>query len=117
MLDILTTYQRTIELPRFDKEFLERIRKDKTKSYVEDLTPESDIMLIAFGGIKGKLGIPPFEFFKSTSSYYMKKIYIREINQAWYHQGLSGIGTDIDAISMFLKKKDRGTKSKKNTSN
>ena len=76
MLDMLTTYQRTIELPSLDKEFLERLRNDKTKSYIEDLNPESDIMLIAFGGIKGKLGIPSFEFFKSTSSYHMEKIYI-----------------------------------------
>jgi hypothetical protein len=60
-------------------------------------------LLIAFGGVKGALGMPPFEFFNLTSSFDVKKIYVRDLDQAWYHLGLPGLAGDIDGIAVHLR--------------
>jgi hypothetical protein len=70
--------------------------------YFSDFREDSETMLIAFGGIAGELGIPAFEFFKSTDIFAVKKIYFRDLNQAWYHQGIAGIANNIDEIANFL---------------
>lgn len=73
-----------------------------TDSYFSDFNQDSETMLIAFGGSAGELGIPAFEFFKSTSLFAVKKIYFRDLDQAWYHQGIPGIASNIDGVANFL---------------
>lgn len=63
----------------------------------------SKTMLIAFGGIAGALGIPPFEFFNLTKNHDLNCIYVRDLYQAWYHKGLPGVADDIAGIAVFLK--------------
>ena len=61
--------------------------------------------LVAFGGIAGKVGILPFEFFNLTKDIKASKIYIRGLEQVWYQKGLPGVATDIDGIGSFLAEK------------
>lgn len=56
---------------------------DPKNSIIKDLNLDSSTLLIAFGGINGALGIPPFEFFKITSELKVNKIYLRHLNQSW----------------------------------
>jgi pimeloyl-ACP methyl ester carboxylesterase len=62
------------------------------------------VLLIAFGGLAGKLGMPVFEFFHLTSKIErVNKIFLRDRHRLWYHAGLSGIGKDVDSIASFLR--------------
>jgi len=63
--------------------------KDGGAAIAMDFSSKSDVMLIAFGGLKKGIGkITPFEFFNLTKGIEVKKIYVRDMNQAWYHRGL-----------------------------
>lgn len=57
-----------------------------------DFTSDSNILYIFFGGIsKGihsGMGVPMFEFFNITQELNSKKVFIRDIDQCWYHKGL-----------------------------
>jgi acetyl esterase/lipase len=46
-------------------------------------------MLVAFGGIRGGFGIPLFEFSTLTESMPAKRLFVRDLRQAWYHRGLT----------------------------
>lgn len=79
---------------------------NKKKSFIADFSNESEIMLITFGAMGfNQKGIIPFGLLKSTLRLPVKKLYIRDINRAWYHQGLPGIGRNIEEIVVFLKNK------------
>ena len=62
-------------------------------------------MIIAFGGMKGNMGIPVFEFFKILSPLDAKKMFIRDLDQNLYFGGLPGITNSIDGIVDHLKSK------------
>ena len=79
--------------------------EDTKSPVVIDFSSEGKSLLIAFGGIIGALGMPPFEFFNLTKKIEVKKIYVRDMTQSWYHQGLPGIASDIDGVALFLRKK------------
>jgi pimeloyl-ACP methyl ester carboxylesterase len=70
-----------------------------------DFSPESDVLLIAFGGMSGKLGIPTFEFFNVLSKLDVpvKRAYVRDLRQAWYHLGAPGVGETIDEMAVTLR--------------
>ena len=77
-----------------------------------DMSARSSTLLIAFGGIYGGLGVPPFEFFRATSGIPVKRLYVRDLEQAWYHRGLPGSGGTIDELAQTLGKlvEDNGVK-------
>ncbi|WP_286162468.1 alpha/beta fold hydrolase [Methylobacillus flagellatus] len=56
-----------------------------------------------FGGIKGALGMPPFEFYKSCSMLQESRIFFRDLSQRWYHAGLAGISNDIAGTVRYLR--------------
>ena len=70
-----------------------------------DLSYRDRPLLIAFGGIAGALGIPPFEFFNLTKDLDLNKIYLRDLSQTWYHSGLPGISKNIEETAYFLRQK------------
>jgi hypothetical protein len=75
-----------------------RALEDPNPPYTADMSSESRTLLVAFGGLQGELGMPVFEFFKSTSDLAVKRLFVRDLRQAWYHQGLAGDdATLIDA--------------------
>ncbi|MEQ8925264.1 MAG: alpha/beta hydrolase [Fulvivirga sp.] len=62
----------------------------------------SSKLLVSFGGIRQGLGIPVFEFFNSLSTVDCDKLFIRDFNQAWYHQGVDSRYSSIDALKDYL---------------
>lgn len=70
-------------------------------------------LLIAFGGIAGKLGVTPFEFFNLSKGFDVNRIYVRDLSQAWYHRGLPGVADNIDGIVTFLREKINQYQAKK----
>jgi hypothetical protein len=67
-----------------------------------DMRADSGTLLIAFGGMQGQLGMPPFEFFKATGSMSVKKLFVRDLRQAWYHRGIPGHGDGIEPVAAAL---------------
>src|SRR4029077_9708823 len=59
---------------------------------------ESSTLLVAFGGMRGGFAIPLFEFSTLTEKMSVKRLYVRDLRQAWYHRGLTRRGkTLLDA--------------------
>lgn len=67
-----------------------------------DVAPRSDTLLVAFGGMRGQVGMPPFEFFKATGEIPVKRLFVRDLRQAWYHRGVPGHGETIDEVGANL---------------
>lgn len=67
-----------------------------------DLDGDSGTLLIAFGGMAGELGMPPFEFFKATGGIPVKRLFVRDLHQAWYHRGIPGHGATIEDMAAAL---------------
>lgn len=61
-------------------------------------------MLLAFGGINGRMGMPPFEFFNLTAGFETQKIFVRDLHQAWYQYGLKGVTDSVDETASHLSK-------------
>ena len=70
-----------------------------------DFSSKNRSLLIAFGGIAGKMGVTPFEFFNMSRGFNVNRIYVRDLAQVWYHVGLPGIADDIDGVVSFLREK------------
>ena len=63
---------------------------------------DSRTLLLAFGGIMGRIGIPPFEFFSLTGRMPVKRLFVRDLRQAWYHLGIPHHGSTIPGVAESL---------------
>jgi acetyl esterase/lipase len=64
----------------------------------------SRTMLVAFGGINSRLGITPFEFSSLTGRSGVKRLYVRDLHQSWYHRGMPGHGDELMDVASTLRK-------------
>jgi len=69
-----------------------------------NMRPRSRTLLVAFGGMRGELGMPPFEFFKATEGIAVKKLFVRDLPQAWYHRGIPGHGDTLADCAASLRR-------------
>jgi hypothetical protein len=78
--------------------------EDRNRSVVVDLPFPGEPLMIAFGGFAGRMSaIPPFEFFNLTHRMRVNKVYLRDLDQSWYHAGLRGKTRDIGDTAEYLK--------------
>jgi len=63
----------------------------------------SGTLLLGFGGMVGKIGIPPFEFFSLTRSTPVKRLFVRDLRQAWYHRGVAFHGSTLAEVAESLR--------------
>ncbi len=56
-------------------------------------------LLIAFGGMELSIGIPPFELLNMTRELPVKRLFLRDLEQAWYHRGVPGHGDSLPALA------------------
>jgi len=78
--------------------------REKSEAVSTDLSSESEVLLVAFGGFAGGMGIPPFEFFRIASELEAKRVFVRDLNQAAYHRDLPGMPGGVDGIVRYLKR-------------
>jgi hypothetical protein len=71
-----------------------------------DIERDGATLLIAFGGMLGKVGgIPVFEFFSlvERENPDVKRIFVRDLRQAWYQHGVEGVGTSVPEVAGALR--------------
>jgi pimeloyl-ACP methyl ester carboxylesterase len=68
-----------------------------------DMGGDPTTLLVAFGGMAGQIGMPPFEFFKATGDIPVKRLFVRDLHQAWYHRGIPGHGDTLEASAAALR--------------
>lgn len=74
---------------------------DPTRGYAIDYAG-SEVGMVAFGGIGGGMQVPPFEFFSMARGMNVTKIFVRDLRQCWYADGVPGLGEDLREISASL---------------
>jgi hypothetical protein len=72
------------------------------------LVPDSKRLVVAFGGLRGSIGMPPFEFLRSLDELRLNRAFLRDKEQAWYHRGVCGVGGDIDSVAARLRELAEG---------
>ena len=72
---------------RYHERFPKALEGDEDPMSV-DMSDASSTLLIAFGGLRGRIGMPPFEFLRLTGEIPVKRVFVRDLRQAWYHEGL-----------------------------
>ncbi|MBQ0961072.1 hypothetical protein KAK06_19105 [Ideonella sp. 4Y11] len=85
------------------------MRIDERTAVTEQLVPGSSKLFFFFGGIAGAIGIPPFEFYRAAGILDHSKVFMRDLEQAWYQRGLSGVGDDALSVGEYLQRKIRET--------
>jgi pimeloyl-ACP methyl ester carboxylesterase len=100
MTDTLALHTRPIRR-RFRRGF-RRAVEDSAVSMSLDMGSRSRTLLIAFGGMQGQIGMPPFEFFRATGGIPVKRLFVRDLRQAWYHRGIPGGGSTIPDVAESL---------------
>jgi hypothetical protein len=75
-----------------------------TLPVLEELIPGSCKLYLTFGGMKGALGIPPFEFYKSSRILNESRVFFRDLSQTWYHAGLPGISSNIPGTVRYIER-------------
>lgn len=79
-----------------------------------DISEKQPPMCLFFGGM-GNAGVPaPFSFVNMTKNMLdVERIYLRDLDRAWYHAGLRGITENISETALFLQSKIEEIKPKK----
>ncbi len=77
--------------------------EDPTVPLSADMAVDSRTLLLAFGGMVGRIGIPPFEFFSLTADLPVKRLFVRDLRQAWYHRGVPDHGSTLTGLADSLR--------------
>ena len=76
-------------------EFSRERLKDTRYGILYDFNPESEVLFMCYSGT-GLDQVPPFEFSGVLRNYNINKIFVRDVENYSYHNGLKGIGKNID---------------------
>ena len=77
---------------------------DATRALVVDPASEGTPapVMVAFGGLANGTDDPPFEFVRQTGDLGVHRVFVRDLGQCWYQQGISGMGGDVVAAAAAL---------------
>jgi pimeloyl-ACP methyl ester carboxylesterase len=95
---------------RFVKRRLTRQLQWLYQTYVGDggvsLSPDMDsdsrTLLLTFGGLGSSGGEPSFEFGSISSEIPVKRLFVRDPHQSWYHRGTPQQGTSLESVAESL---------------
>lgn len=72
-------------------------------SFSLDMDSDARTLLLAFGGLNRQIGMPPFEFFSLTGEIPVKRLFVRDPRQAWYHRGMPQHGATLMSVADSLR--------------
>jgi pimeloyl-ACP methyl ester carboxylesterase len=83
-----------------------RARGDPGVAVSLDMGHDSRTLLLTFGGMKSLAGLASFEFVNLTAELPVKRMFVRDPRQSWYHRGMPRHGTTlasvVDAVGELL---------------
>jgi len=85
----------------------------KNEPVETELSTNGSNLYIFFGGLGSEIGMPPFEFYNFSKIINENKIFIRDLAQCWYHDGLPGISNDIYSTAKYIQRQVESLKPKK----
>jgi pimeloyl-ACP methyl ester carboxylesterase len=107
----MNRHRMTRVLARRTRDFRSRFRRGFRRAVDDPAVPlsldmgrDSHTLLIAFGGMRGQIGMPPFEFFKATGGIPVKRLFVRDLRQAWYHRGIPDVGATVTEVAEALER-------------
>lgn len=84
------------------------VEEEVDKNGFFELNCNGEVTFIVFGGIMqgvGLPGLPPFEFARSLQEKGYNVLFVRDIEQAWYHFGVKGMGDSIPSVIENIKER------------
>ena len=78
-----------------------------------ELSSSSEVLLIVFASRNDDRANTQFQFRKLLSQVNIKKIFVRDVHDAWYNKGLKNIVDSIEGIAEYLKEQIEQIKPKK----
>ena len=78
----------------------------------EEIVPNAKRLYLFFGGIAARLGMPPFEFYKSSQILGESRILFRDLSQLWYQCGFPSVASDVFKLSEFINRKIKKSNAK-----
>jgi hypothetical protein len=66
-----------------------------------DLASSSPVTVVAFGGLN--IDGPRFEFFRFLSGFDVRRVFLRDHEQAWYQLGVRGVADTVDGVQARLR--------------
>jgi len=76
---------------------------DEGVSVSLDTDVDSKTMLLTFGGMRSTAGIASFEFVALTRAFGVKRMFVRDPRQSWYHRGMPQHGTTLESVGEVLR--------------
>ena len=76
--------------------------RDNYESIYKEIE-NNDKLIVVFGGLAGKLPIPVFEFFRTLDQFNIDKVFVRDLHQMWYQNGLLGYTDNYTDTFKLLK--------------
>jgi len=68
-----------------------------------DYSEESRVLVVSFSGLKpNPHAVPGFSLRRTFMGLPIKKLYLRDLDRAWFLRGLRGVTTDVEATVAFL---------------
>jgi hypothetical protein len=67
-----------------------------------DMDSDSRALLVTFGGMRSLVGIPSFEFVRLTGEIPVKRLFVRDPRQSWYHRGMPKHGRSLESVSQAV---------------
>jgi pimeloyl-ACP methyl ester carboxylesterase len=68
-----------------------------------DTQSDSRTLLLTFGGMKSTAGLVAFEFVALTDGIPVKKMFVRDPRQSWYHRGMPSHGNTLESVAEVLR--------------
>ena len=76
---------------------LEAAMADRSRAVVVDRVEATEPLpvLVSFGGLANGTDDPPFEFVRQTGDLGVHRVFVRDLGQCWYQQGLPGAADGV----------------------
>jgi pimeloyl-ACP methyl ester carboxylesterase len=77
---------------------------DDGSAVSRDYSAASDVLLVSFSGLKrNPAKLPGFSLRGTLTGFPVNKLYLRDLDRAWFLRGLSGLSRDVSGTAAFLR--------------
>jgi hypothetical protein len=76
---------------------------DSPSPILRDYSAQSDVLLVSFSGLKrNPEKVPGFSLRGTLAGVPARKLYLRDLNKAWFLRGLNGLTREVEGTAAFL---------------